>query len=127
MRATLSKFGGSLGETGSVGFMFERVGEINLRDVADAGSMFEAALSGCGRCGIERGRPRDPHGSGDLHAVSAVLNKVRRSAKRWKWMGPQNTVPLDEDKAMSVLKLMDALDDNDDVQTVAANFDIPDA
>jgi len=130
VRATLSKFGGSLGETGSVNFMFDRVGEISYpADVADTDSMFEAALE-AGADDVESGG--DGHEirttPEDLHAVAAALEErfgEPQSAKLgWR---PQNAVPLDEDRAMSVLKLMDALDDNDDVQTVAANFDIPDA
>jgi len=127
VRAILSKFGGNLGESGSVNFMFDRIGEVAFgADVADADAMFEAALE-AGADDVESGD--DGHliytAPEDLHAVAAVLESQFGEPKSAKlgWRA-QNSVPLDEDGASSVLKLLGALDDNDDVQTVAANFDI---
>jgi len=129
VRAAFSKHGGSLGETGSVGFMFERVGLIEYpSDVADADDMFEAALE-AGAGDVESGE--DGH---EITCAPEDLGTVRDAlvqsfgepeAARLDWK-PQNTVPLDEDAAASVLKFLDVLDDNDDVQRVAANFDISD-
>lgn len=129
VRAAFSKFGGSLGETGSVAFMFERVGVIAFDlDVADAEEMFEAA--------VEAGA-RDAETRADGHEVTCEpddfsqvrdtladrFGDPREAALVWR---PQSTVEVDEDAAGSVLKLLDTLEDSDDVQQVAANFEISD-
>ena len=129
VRAAFNKFGGSLGETGSVGFMFNRVGEIVYpQDVADEEAMFEAAL--------EAGA-NDVDSGGETHAVTCEpdqFNEVRDALEAkfgdpesagltWK---PQTMTPVDEDHARTLMKLIDVLDDNDDVQAVSANFDIDD-
>jgi YebC/PmpR family DNA-binding regulatory protein len=129
VRATFNKFGGNLGETGSVNFMFDRVGQITYpADVADAESMFEEALE-AGADNVES----DNIGH-EIIAAADDFNTVRdklesrfgipeESGLIWK---PQNTTPVDEDQATSLLKLLNALDDLDDVQSVASNFDIDD-
>ena len=130
IRAAFSKNGGNLGETGSVSFMFDQVGRIEYpADVADADTMFEAA--------IEAGA--DDVSSGDeghevitaadslnevATALEAKLGEPRKSALVWK---PQNTIEVDSDAASTLLKLLDALDDNDDVQQTYANFEISDS
>jgi len=129
VRAAFTKFGGNLGETGSVGFMFDQIGLIEYAgDTADADAMFEAAL--------EAGAD-DVDSSDDGHEITCApddLGSVRDSleakygapdAARLDWK-PQNSIAVDEDKASSLLKLLDVLEDNDDVQRVAANFDIAD-
>ncbi len=129
VRAIFSKAGGSMGETGSVAFMFDQVGEIQYgADVADAETMFEAALE-AGADDVSSSE--DGHeiicAADSLHAVSGELEGKfgEATSVRLAWK-PQNLVPVDADKAESVLRLMDNLDDNDDVQNVFANFDIPD-
>ena len=127
IRSAFNKFGGVLGETGSVGFMFNRVGEIVYpKAVASDEAMFEAAL--------EAGAS-DVDSSDEVHAVTCdqgSFNEVRDALETsfgdpesaglvWK---PQTTTPVDEDAARTLMKLIDALDDNDDVQMVSANFDI---
>ena len=129
VRAAFSKHGGSLGESGSVSFMFGRVGLITYRaNVADAEAMFEAALE----TGAE-----DVVSDSDGHEVSCEpddFSAVRDALEGlfglaedahldWK---PQNTVGVDEETAKTLLKLLDALEDNDDVQRVAANFEVDD-
>ena len=129
VRSTFTKFGGSLGETNSVSFMFNRVAEVGYpAEAASADEMFEAALES-GAENVES----DP----EAHTVTAAaedFSTVRDGLEDrfgepgtaglvWR---PLTTVALDEDAAATLLKLLDALDDNDDVQTVAANFDIPD-
>jgi YebC/PmpR family DNA-binding regulatory protein len=130
VRSAFSKHGGNLGETGSVSFMFDRVGLIEyLADAADAEAMFEAAL--------EAGA-QDVESSDDGHEVVCEVDdfsSVRDALEekfgaaedaRLDWK-PQNTVAVDEDTAGTLLKLLDVLDDNDDVQRVAANFEVDDA
>ena len=129
VRAAFSKHGGSLGESGSVSFMFGRVGLITYRaNVANAEAMFEAALE----TGAE-----DVISDSDGHEVSCEpddFSAVRDALEGlfgvaedahldWK---PQNTVGVDEETAKTLLKLLDALEDNDDVQRVAANFEVDD-
>ncbi|HAA92560.1 MAG TPA: YebC/PmpR family DNA-binding transcriptional regulator, partial [Rhodospirillaceae bacterium] len=129
VRAIFSKHGGSLAETGAVSFLFDHVGEVRYGvDAADADSMFEAALEAGADDVVSAD---DGHeiicASSDLHTVSQALESdfgEPQSAKLvWR---PQNTVEVDEKAASTLLNLFDALDDNDDVQTVSANFEIAD-
>ena len=129
VRAAFSKFGGSLGETGSVSFMFDRVGQIIFAaEVADADSMFEAALE-AGADNVES--DDDGHeitcATEDYNSVVEALEgsfgAPAESGLVWK---PQNTIEVNEDQAGTLIKLLDTLDDNDDVQNVSSNFDISD-
>jgi YebC/PmpR family DNA-binding regulatory protein len=129
VRSAFTKHGGSLGETGSVAFMFSRIGLIVYpAKAAGAEAMFEAALE-AGADNVES--------TEDVHEITTAvedLSTVRdaleekfgpsdSSALTWK---PVNTVAPDEETAASLLKLIDVLDDNDDVQTVSGNFEIAD-
>ena len=129
VRAAFSKFGGSLGETGSVSFMFDRVGQIIfVAEVADADSMFEAALE-AGADNVES----DDEGheitcatedyNSVVESLEASFGMPAESGLVWK---PQNTIEVNEDQAGTLIKLLDTLDDNDDVQNVSSNFDISD-
>ena len=129
VRSTFSKSGGNMGETGSVSFMFDRVGSIEYGpDAADAETVFEAAIE-AGAEDVVSGE--DGHeiicSMEDLHGVvdvlAGVLGEPQAASIVWK---PQNDVPVDAEAAEMVLKFMDALDDLDDVQNVYANFDIAD-
>ena len=128
VRACFTKYGGNLGETGSVSFMFDRVGCIQFAaDVADADTMLEAAIdAGADDC-VSSDEGHELYCAGDdLNDVNTALSEKfgdALSAKLvWK---PQNLVEISGDSAETLMKLMDALDDNDDVQNVYANFDIP--
>ena len=129
VRAAFNKYGGSLGETGSVSFMFDRVGQIIYpADAADAESMFETVLE-AGADNVES----DDNGHEVLcepedfnavrEALEAAFGPPEESGLTWK---AQNLITVDEAHASTLLKLLDALDDNDDVQNVASNFDISD-
>jgi YebC/PmpR family DNA-binding regulatory protein len=130
LRSAFGKHGGALGETNSVSFLFNRLGVI--RYPASAGSaddMLEAA--------IEAGADNAESGA-EGHEVTCAVDdffQVRDALEarfgapesaglEWR---PTTSVTLDEERAASLLKLLDALDDNDDVQNVYANFDIPEA
>jgi YebC/PmpR family DNA-binding regulatory protein len=129
VRAAFNKFGGSLGETGSVSFMFDKVGQIIYPlDVADADTMFEAVLE-AGADNVET----DDNGH-EIICAPENFNAVREdlearfgapedSGLTWK---PQNLIAVNEDQAATLFKLLDALDDNDDVQNVSSNSDISD-
>ena len=129
VRATFNKFGGNLGETGSVNFMFDRVGQIIYpQDAADPDSMFEEALeAGADNVESDDGGHEVTTAPEDLNSVREALEgrfgAPEEAGLTWK---PQNTTPVNEDQASTLLKLLDALDDLDDVQSVASNFDIAD-
>lgn len=129
VRTAFTKSGGSLGETGSVAFMFDRVGEILYPESAgDEDKVMEAAIEAGAEdvmssqeghtiiCGFE-----------DIGEVSAALEASLGEAESVKaiWR-PQTGAPVDEDKAQSVLRLVDVLEDDDDVQNVYANFEVDD-
>jgi len=130
VRAAFSKHGGSLGETNSVSFMFDRIGLIVLdSDVGAADEVFEAAVD----AGAENVEPsEDGHeitcAPDDLMKVRDALAErfgdPREASLTWK---PQTTVSVEDETAASLIKLLDVLDDNDDVQRVSANFEVDDA
>ena len=129
IRAAFNKAGGSLGETNSVAFNFERVGYIHYPP--DAGSedgVMEAAIE-AGADDVES--TDDGHdiycAPDDLNTVQSALEGPLGTAEtaRLDWK-PLNTVDVPEDKAISLMKFLDVLDDNDDVQRVAANYEIAD-
>lgn len=130
IRSLFSKHGGALGESNSVSFMFDRLGVIRYpAAAADAEAMLEAA--------IEAGAENVESGAGghevtcapdDLFAVrdalAARFGDPEEAKLDWR---PRTTTPVDEEQAASVLKLIDALEDLDDVQAVFANFEVSDA
>jgi YebC/PmpR family DNA-binding regulatory protein len=128
VRSAFSKHGGALGETNSVSFMFQRLGVILYKPAAaTADAMLEAA--------IEAGAD-DVVSNEDGHEVTCAIDSlfaVRDALERsfgppeeakFDWR-PSTLVTLDEERAAAVLKLIDALEENDDVQNVYANYDIP--
>ena len=129
IRSLFSKNGGNLGEQGSVSFMFDRIGEIEFEiDVTDADNMFEAALE-AGAQDVETSE--DTHAitcdPDDLHNVVIALEEKFGTPKIAKLAWKAKTLtPIGEDKAEQVMRFMDAMDDNDDVQHISANFDIAD-
>jgi YebC/PmpR family DNA-binding regulatory protein len=129
VRSTFTKAGGALGETGSVSFSFDRVGEIVYKpEVGDEDAVMEAAIE-AGADDVESSE--DGHtiycAFEDIGEVSKALESVLGEAESVKavWK-PQNTIPVDEEKAQSLMKLIDNLEDDDDVQNVYSNFEISD-
>jgi YebC/PmpR family DNA-binding regulatory protein len=129
VRAAFTKAGGSLGETNSVSFMFDRLGQVTYpASVASADAMFEAALD-AGADNVESGEEEHVVTSApdDLNAVRDALEKRfgdAASAKLvWK---PKTTTPTDDATAASLFKLLETLEDSDDVQNVYANFEVSD-
>ena len=129
VRAAFTKSGGALGETGSVAFMFDRVGEIIYpADAATADAAMEAAIE----AGAEDVQS-DENGHvitcafediGDVTtALEGSLGEAESVKTIWR---PQTGTPVDEDRAQSILKLIAVLDDDDDVQNVYANFEVDD-
>ena len=129
VRAAFNRYGGSLGETGSVSFMFDRVGQVIYSvDAADDDTMFEAALeAGADNVDSDNNGHEVTCSPEDFNvvreALEAVFGAPEESGLTWK---PQNSIAVDEAQATTLLKLLDVLDDNEDVQNVASNFDISD-
>ncbi|EJC67967.1 YebC/PmpR family DNA-binding transcriptional regulator [Rhizobium sp. 1AS11] len=127
VRSSFTKAGGALGETGSVSFSFDHVGEITYKlSVGDGDKVMEAA--------IEAGAD-DVESDEDGHYITCAFEALGEVAKALEsslgeaetvkaiWRA-QNNVPVDEEKAQSLLKLIDSLEDDDDVQNVYSNFEV---
>lgn len=133
LREAFSKNGGNLGETGCVSWMFEQWGVCLLNGPIDEDQLLEASLEGEAES-YSLTEVNDTQGAevftsfSNLENLSKVLQKygfsIEDSEVRWI---PNNTVEVREpDQAKSILKLMDALEDLDDVQSVTANFEMTD-
>lgn len=129
VRAAFSKHGGNLGETGSVSFMFDRTGAVEYE--ASAGTpddVFEAAIE-AGADDVESSE--DGHtlycDAESLHEVAVALEtrlgEPRSAQIIWR---PKSSVEIGDSEGERVLRMLDALEDFDDVQSVYANFDISD-
>ena len=130
VRSLFAKAGGSLAETGAVSFMFDRVGSIVFdRKVASDDAMLEAA--------IEAGADDVVSGSEEHEVITSVealrdaqkaleakFGEPERAAIVWR---PQSSIAVDDEAGEKVLRLIGALEDNEDVQTVSANFEISEA
>jgi YebC/PmpR family DNA-binding regulatory protein len=130
VRSYFTKAGGSLAETGAVSFMFDRVGLIVFdRKVADEDAMLEAA--------IEAGADDVASGPEEHEVITSVaaLNEAQKALEAkfgeprkasivWR---PQNTIAVEDEAGEKILRLIGALEDNDDVQTVTANFEVSEA
>ncbi len=130
VRSIFSKSGGNLAETGAVSFMFDHVGVVEYdADKASADAMLEAAIeAGAEDVMSEENGHQVFTQPDDLAEVSKALEarfgEPRKSALTWK---PQNTIAVDDEAGEKILKLIESLDDNDDVQNVYANFEVSDA
>ncbi len=130
VRSTFGKHGGNLGETGSVGFMFDRVGQVTYpADAGDAETVLMAAIE----AGAEDVESSDEEhviwcAASDLNAVSTALEGElgESTSTRLVWK-PTTTTELDLEGAQKLMRLLEALEDDDDVQNVTANFEVSDA
>ncbi len=129
VRSLLSKLGGSMAEPGAVAWQFERKGTIVVDRAADEEELMLAALDAGAEDLADEGEAwRVTTPAGDLHKVrSAIEEAGMKVAEADLTMVPTTMVALDSaESAKKVLRLVDALDDHDDVQNVFANFDITD-
>ena len=129
IRTALNKAGGNLGESGSVGFMFERIGLIQYpASIGDADTVFEAALES-GADNVESDDTgheitTNPDGLNETQeALSKQFGDPEVAKLDWK---ATTTAPADKELAEKILNLVDTLEDCDDVQSVATNADISD-
>ncbi len=129
VRSTFAKNGGNLGETGSVSFMFERKGEVSYPLEAGDGDTVMMAAIEAGAEDVESSE--DGHiiycADTDLNEVSAALEAElgESTSTRLIWK-PTITTDLDLDAMQKLMKLIDALEEDDDVQRVTANFEVSD-
>lgn len=129
IRHILSKHGGNLGENGCVAWMFDKKGSllVNKNDIGEDALMELALEAGADDV-------REEEHEFEVITSPSAFEAVRRAIEQRGikllsasiGMIPQNTVQLEAGKAEQMLKLMEKLEDNDDVQNVYANFDIPD-
>ena len=130
VRSTFTKRGGSLGDPGSVAFQFERTGVIRVsrEEVREEDRLLELVLEAGAEDLAEEGDEWEirttPQALAEVRQVLEGAGVPLVSAEIT--MLPQTTVPVDGPEAKSVLALIEALDDLDDVQSVYANFNIPD-
>jgi YebC/PmpR family DNA-binding regulatory protein len=129
VRSTFTKHGGNMGETGSVAFMFERKGEVSYpAEVGDADTVMMAAIE-AGAEDVESSE--DGHiiwcADTDLNdvatALEAELGESQETKLVWK---PKTTTEMDFENMEKLMKLLDALEDDDDVQRVTTNFEASD-
>lgn len=130
VRSAFTKAGGNLGTTGAVSFMFDRIGVIEYdADKTSADAMLEAGIeSGAEDVISDEGGHQvitTPETLADVtKALEAKFGEPRKSGITWK---PQNTVAVDDEAGEKILKLIEVLEESDDVQNVYANFELSDA
>jgi YebC/PmpR family DNA-binding regulatory protein len=129
IRSAFSKHGGALGESNSVSFLFERKGVVRYpAKAASADAMFEAALE-AGADNVESdGEGHEATCAPEDFArlrdqLEAKLGPPQEARLAWR---PLSAISVDATTAETLLKLVEALEDSDDVQTVAANFEVAD-
>jgi YebC/PmpR family DNA-binding regulatory protein len=130
VRSYFTKFGGAMGETGSVGFMFDRVGEISYpASAGDADTVLEAAIeAGASDVTSDKENHQILTAFEDMNpvarALEAKLGEPESVRAVWK---PQTLTPIAGEKAESLMKLISTIEDDDDVQNVYANYDVDEA
>jgi YebC/PmpR family DNA-binding regulatory protein len=130
IRSYFTKSGGNLGETGSVSFMFDRTGVIEYdASVASDEAILDAAIEAGADDVISSRGGHEIYASQEnfrdvAKALETRFGEPRKAALTWK---PQNTVTVDDETGEKLLKLMDLLNEHDDVQNVFANFEVSDA
>jgi YebC/PmpR family DNA-binding regulatory protein len=130
VRSYFTRYGGSLAETGAVSFMFKRVGIVQYdAGKASADAMLEAAVeAGADDVSSSATGHEVIASTENLHEVARALEaKFGEPAKTGLVWRPQNSIAVDDEAGEKILKLVEALEENDDVQNVYANFEISDA
>jgi YebC/PmpR family DNA-binding regulatory protein len=130
VRSAFSKEGGNLGAEGSVNWMFHKKGVISVKPGPSEDQVMEKAIEAGAEDVINQGEDgfEVRTAPADLHAVAASLEAagLKLGEQKWTYL-PQNTVRIEGDNARKLLKLMNLLEENDDVQNVHANFEMDDA
>src|SRR5271169_3978746 len=130
VRSIFTKSGGNLAETGAVSFMFDHLGVVEYdAKLASAEAMFDAALEAGADDVVSNESVHEIYAAQDhfgsvAKALEAKFSEPRKASLVWR---PQNTVAINDEQGEKLLKLIDNLNDNDDVQNVYANFEVSDA
>ena len=130
VRAAFTKSGGNLAETGAVSFMFDHVGVVEYdAGVASADTVLEAAIEAGAEDVVSSESGHEIYTTQDslrdvAKALEAKFGESRKAALVWK---PQNTVPVNDEQGEKLFKLIETLNEHDDVQNVYANFEVSDA
>src|SRR5215211_7401080 len=130
VRSSFTKSGGNLAETGAVSFMFDHVGVVEFdAKVASADQMFEAAIEAGAEDVVSSEAGHEIYTTQDslrdvAKGLEVKFGEPRKAALTWK---PQNTIAVDDEVGEKLLKLIDLLNEHDDVQNVYANFEVSDA
>jgi YebC/PmpR family DNA-binding regulatory protein len=130
VRATFTKSGGNLAETGAVSFMFDHVGVVEYdAKVANADAMLEAAIEAGAEDVVSSESGHEVYATqaslGTVaKALEAKFGEPRKAALVWK---PQNTIAIDDEQGEKLFKMIETLNEHDDVQNVYANFEVSDA
>jgi YebC/PmpR family DNA-binding regulatory protein len=130
VRASFTKSGGNLAETGAVSFMFAHVGLIEYdAAVASADAMLEAAIDAGADDAMSEESGHEIYASAEsfrdvAKALEQKFGEPRKAALVWK---PQNTVAINDEQGEKVLRLIETLNDSEDVQNVYANFEVSDS
>jgi YebC/PmpR family DNA-binding regulatory protein len=130
VRSTFTKSGGNLAETGAVSFMFDHVGVVEYdAAVASADDMLEAAIEAGADDVISDESGHEVYTTSEslrevAKALEAKFGEARKAALTWK---PQNTVSVDDEQGEKLLRLIETLNEHDDVQNVYANFEVSDS
>jgi YebC/PmpR family DNA-binding regulatory protein len=130
IRSYFTKSGGNLGETGSVSFMFDHVGiiEYDVKAASDD-AMLEAAIDGGADDVVSSENGHEVYAAQDTFrevakSLETKFGEARKAQLTWK---PQNTIAVDDETGEKLIKLIDLLNEHDDVQNVYANFEVSDA
>jgi YebC/PmpR family DNA-binding regulatory protein len=130
VRSYFTKSGGNLAETGAVSFMFDHVGIVEFdAKVGSADDVLEAAIEAGAEDVTSGENGHEIYTTQEslrevAKALEAKFGEPRKAALVWK---PQNTVPIDDEQGEKVLRLIETLNEHDDVQNVYANFEVSDA
>jgi YebC/PmpR family DNA-binding regulatory protein len=130
VRSTFTKSGGNLAETGAVSFMFDHVGVVEYdASVASDDAMLEAAIEAGADDVISSESGHEIYTTSEslrevAKALEAKFGEARKAALTWK---PQNTVAVDDEQGEKLLRLIETLNEHDDVQNVYANFEVSDS
>jgi YebC/PmpR family DNA-binding regulatory protein len=130
VRSSFTKSGGSLAETGAVSFMFDRLGVVEFdAKVASADAMLDAGIDAGAEDVVSNDGGHEVYTTQDslrdvAKALETKFGEPRKAALTWR---PQNTVAVSDDQGERLLRLIETLNEHDDVQNVYANFEVSDA
>lgn len=129
VRSTFTKSGGNLAETGAVSFMFDHVGVVEFDSgVADADTVLEAAIEAGADDVVSGENGHEVYTAAEslrevAKSLEAKFGEPRKAALTWR---PQNTIAIDDEQGEKLFRLIETLNEHDDVQNVYANFEVSD-